>query len=198
MAEAAQLGNVEATVVADAISLLFPHVEGIAAEIDAVAGRPLVNLIDVPARSDAVEAEFPIDEWRERCLELVAGEGPDVLGLAMDIDDASFMVVELGMEVVLPTSVRGLVATLASASQLVTTRMHPALIATMLRTQTTVLPYTSKVRPTLAQLGLGEVVAEPGYWGSSDRSGRTDFSTEWEASYAASARWLYEAIREPA
>ncbi|MDR1999085.1 MAG: polysaccharide pyruvyl transferase family protein, partial [Frankiaceae bacterium] len=196
--EAELIAGRGADVVPDAISLLQPR----AAEFLRTAGAArrrgpiLVNLLDVPGRNDCAEAEFPTDDWPARCRSLLAQIDGAVCGIAVDDSDGAFMARALGIQVVKPGTVAALFRLLLDARALISTRMHPGLIATMLGTPALVLPYCGKVRPTLARLGLGEAVAGPGSleipW---EQILRQDFAAAWEANYAETSAWLACALK---
>jgi hypothetical protein len=197
-AEVTRLGVGLPAVVPDGVSLLYPFVRDLGTHVESAAGRILVNLLDVPGRDDADEAEFPTDRWAERCRSLIEGLGSPTLGLALDEDDARFMIDVLGMEVLLPRSVHGLISAISSSAGLVTTRMHPALISTMLGRPTCALPYCGKVRPTLTESGLGRIVAPPGALAvPQDFHGPADYDGEWRLNHSRSLNWLAEALGAP-
>jgi polysaccharide pyruvyl transferase WcaK-like protein len=195
-AGAVALGATEPTIVPDAIALLVPHSAALVTDVPEVRGKVLVNLLDVAARSDAAEAEFPTDNWCERARELAHSVDGEPLGLAIDADDARFILDGVGLPVLMPLTVRGLVAAIGSADQVVTTRMHPGLIASMLGKPTHMLAYCGKVRPTLRRLGLEEHVLPPGNLTLAP-SGTYDAPAtlaRWQELYAETASWLYGAL----
>lgn len=187
-----EVGRVE--VVPDAISLLVPHVSELVSPRPELRGKLLVNLLDVPARNDAHEAEFELKNWRSQCSAMIGRAALPVVGLAMDREDADFMR-DLGLEVIVPGNVVELVSAIAGSAGLVSTRMHPALISTMLGRPTKVLPYCGKVRITLRNLGLDAVVQPPGDIGSAVQpQDTTQFAESWRTKYVETAEWLYSRI----
>lgn len=185
--EAESLGLAVPSLVPDAISLLYPSADRLAAEVPMLEGVTLLNLLNVPERDDAHEAEFPIDRWVSRCTQIIDDVGGG-LGFAMDERDVPFLARDLGLPVVLPLTVRGLLSALRGSSRLVTMRMHPALIATMMETPTLALPYCGKVRSTLRQLGLEAIVGSLTE-ATVDANG-TGVGGTWRTNYHRSAEWL--------
>lgn len=193
---AATLGLPSPDVVPDAISLLYPHIGSLRSPFGFVRDKVLVNLLDVPGRSDASEAEFPTDQWVLRCKRLLASLERPAIGLALDQSDIEFIVGQLGLVAVLPLTVRGLISVLGSARAVISMRMHPALLSTMLGVPTWALPYCGKVRPTLTNLGLDSALVGEGELAidMSAPGRRVDYSREWTANYSASSRWLEASI----
>lgn len=152
----------QVSVLPDAISLLYPHLVGFSGSSSRLPARKcfLVNFLDVPARSDANEAEFVLENWVQQCKAILSKLHSKPIGIAMDEDDAHFMREKIGIDVVVPSNPVELIELLRGSEGLISTRMHPALISTMLGKPTMVLPYCGKVRPTLTELGLGDVVME--------------------------------------
>lgn len=190
--QAREISGVVASIVPDAISLLFNNIGDVTYERADVAGALLVNLLDIPARNDSHEAEFSLANWRDQCRVLVSQTSRRVIGLALDVEDTRFMREELSLEVITPATVSELTSTLASAYGLVSTRMHPALVSTMLAKPTRVLPYCGKVRPTLRRLGLEQITAMPGDAVRNLTSHvSTDFHETWERNYSETSQWLF-------
>jgi polysaccharide pyruvyl transferase WcaK-like protein len=153
------LSGVHAEVLPDSISLLFPHLASYEEPVRQLPGEfVLVNLQDVPRRQDSSEAEFDLHEWDAFCDGLVSDLGSRAVGISLGAEDAHYMRRFPNLQVIAPSSVPELVSLLRQASGLVSVRMHPALISTMLNRPTVSIPYCGKVRPTLRQVGLEDRV----------------------------------------
>lgn len=152
--------GVQASVVPDSISLLAPIVHKIARPLPMLQGCTLLNLLDINKRYDSKESEVIHDNWVKSCRTLASRLGKKCVGLAIDSTDAEFLSDTVGVSVIRATTVSGLVSILASCDALVSVRMHPALISSMLGTPTVAIPYCGKVRPTLAALDLGWLIPE--------------------------------------
>lgn len=193
---AQSLGAGDALILPDAISLLYPYVDELTYDIPDLQDVTLVNFLDVPARNDAHEAEFALEHWVNACRHMVEGIGGRVLGIAMDDSDEVFMAEQLGIHVLRPATVPELLSSLRSAKGLLTTRMHPALLSTMLGRPTNVLPYCGKVRPTLRNLGLEFVVRRPEEINVKKltREDIAPYDAQWLLNYSTTSDWLYRQI----
>lgn len=185
--------GIEATVLPDAISLLAPHIEKYSTLIDTVQGRVLVNLLDITRRPDSVEAEISVDGWRKYCGDLVAALGDRALALDIGSGDRDFAN-ELRIEVVTPRSVGEMVSLIASTDGIVSVRMHPALIGTILGTPTVSIPYCGKVSPTLQAIGVQPVILyDLDVNETLERlEHRGSWAQEWSAATNLNQQWLEE------
>ena len=193
--EAERLG-VEAVVLPDAVSLLYPHINGYRRDVPEAHGRMLLNLLDVGARGDSHEAKIDVRAWPELCAELIAALGPRALGLVVGSGDRKFMSQFDGLELIEPSTVEGLVGAIGSADALFSVRMHPALTANMLEIPVVAVPYCGKVQATMERIGVEEIVFRDedaqGVLGRLDRSIKSHDS--WEAASEANQRWLANAL----
>ncbi len=179
----------------DAISLLVPHLHSLTVDLPSLRDITVVNLLDITERNDRDEASFHTSDWVRDCRELIARLGNTVIGLAIDDADALFMTKSLGLTVLQPTTVVGLTSILASAKGVVSTRMHPALIALIAGTPTIALPYCAKVDTTLANLGLeGYCLKSAAVFDARPVRPDNEMTNRWWDNYVTSSSALYERV----
>jgi hypothetical protein len=181
-----------ATRLPDGISLLAPHVERYIEPLDVARGRILLNLLDIGRRVDSHESQVALEAWRHFVLELVGRLGDRALGLVVGGGDRHFQSSLPHLRTVEPTTVRGLLSLIAESDGIVSVRMHPALIGTMLNRPTVSIPYTGKVRPTLSQLQLERFILE-----ELDvdmvmelLAMQVDTTTQWKHAHQRNSEWL--------
>jgi polysaccharide pyruvyl transferase WcaK-like protein len=193
------ISGVYAEVLPDSISLLFPHLASYVHPGRQVPSEfVLVNLQDVPQRQDAAEAEFNLDQWDAFCDGLVSDLGSRAVGLSLGAEDAHYMRRFPNLEVIAPSSVPEFVSLLRQASGLVSVRMHPALISTMLNRPTVSIPYCGKVRPTLRQIGLEDRVLSK--LDLADVHARLNTpapsaGSEWDSAARRNVAWIEDALK---
>lgn len=195
-AEAEALHLPRATVLPDAISLLAPHIGKYLRDIPEVKGKVLVNLLDISRRNDANEAEVDLVSWKKFCQELVRALGDRAIGLVVGGGDRTFLNQLPGLTLVSPKTVRDLVSLIHSSDGLVSVRMHPTLIGTILGTPTVGVPYCGKVRPTLEAIGVQSVLLTQleVHHVLAKLEGRTDFTESWKRAANVNAEWLESAV----
>lgn len=195
-AVAAALGLSTPVVLPDAISLLAPHIKDYVRPVGVSAGKVLINVLDIGARPDAAESEVDTAHWRQFCRALVERLGDRALGFVAGEGDA-VIPNELGIPTVTVSTVSALVSTIAEADGMLSVRMHPTLLGTILGVPTIGVPYTGKVRPTLQRIGVEGVLLDK--LSVDDVLSRFVSPTpSWESAWAgASARnadWLRESL----
>jgi polysaccharide pyruvyl transferase WcaK-like protein len=180
----------------DGISLLSPHVERYIEPVDIARGKVLLNLLDIGRRVDSHESQVALAGWRRFVVELVDRLGGRALGLVVGGGDRHFQSTLPSLRTVEPTTVRGLVSLIAESDGIVSVRMHPALIGTMLNRPTVSIPYTGKVRPTLSQLELERFILEKL---DVDRAMdllamQVDTTAQWKQAYQRNSEWLTQQL----
>lgn len=196
--QALELGA-SAKVVPDAIALLSPHVWGLVAKVRELEGKVLLNLQDLNQRADRHESQVDVLAWRSYCLDVINILGDRAVGLFVDAGDMHFDGRPLDIPMIRVTTVRGLVSAIGSADALLSVRMHPALLATMLDTPVALVPYNGKIRPTASRLGLDSIVLEgltidEFFRKISSRVGHQ--ASVWPSAFGASSYWLGRALGE--
>jgi hypothetical protein len=188
-----------AEVMPDGIALLYSHLSSYVEFVPEMEGRVLLNLLDIPSRPDSKEAEIPVANWREYCHGLVSALGDRAVALVVGEGDRSFANSIPGLRTVEPRSVRALSSLIASAEGLVSVRMHPALISTMLRKPTVSIPYCGKVTPTLEALGVESVISRNLVIDETmerlSSQGR-DFHREWAQASDVNQDWILRALSD--
>ncbi|WP_157981609.1 polysaccharide pyruvyl transferase family protein [Protaetiibacter intestinalis] len=193
-AQAARLG-LAADIVPDAIAMLAPHVGGLRKTVPQVVGKYVLNLVDIAKRSDSSDSEVAPQEWLGFCKELISRIGSEAVAIVAGHADREFAR-NFGIPLIEPSSVRSFISILGSARAVLSVRMHPALIASMLGVPTLAVPYNGKVSPTLGQIGIESIVLR-----SLDvdlaiqsLSSSEDLSGAWSAAAERSSSWLLSAV----
>ncbi|MBD8535936.1 polysaccharide pyruvyl transferase family protein [Plantibacter sp. CFBP 13570] len=190
--ELERLGLPRPDVQPDGISFLYPRLAKYRTELPELRGKVLLNLLDINSRNDAHEAEVDISRWADFCRELIEHLDGRAVGLVIGGGDYRFMKTLPPMELVTPHSVGDLVSTIGSADAILSVRMHPALLGTALGIPTVSVPYCGKVRPSLEQIGVSDVLMEDADTEDVLRrlSKPTDFSNAWQAAYESNSLWM--------
>lgn len=152
--EAERLGLQRPVVLPDGITFLRDSLRSLLKAPGIATGRVLLNLLDISDRPDAGEAEVDLSRWTSFCRQLIDVLGPRALGLVVGAGDREYMSTFPGFEIVEPETVVGLASLLAEADAVLSVRMHPALVGSMVSTPTVSIPYCGKVRPTLTRIGI--------------------------------------------
>lgn len=194
-AEVEALGAARPAVLPDSISLLYPALDKYFEPIDELAGKVVLNLLDIGGRADSHEAELDVNRWRLFTRELIDRLGDRAVGLVIGGGDYRFMKAMGAINLVEPRTVGDLVSVLGSAAGVISVRMHPALLASALGTPVASIPYCGKVRPTLSRIGVESIID-----GSLDtdamlhslRTGPdpTRWQDEWNRAHALNRDWL--------
>jgi polysaccharide pyruvyl transferase WcaK-like protein len=122
----------------------------------------VLNVMDVPGRADAKEAEFGMQGWRASLAAIAGSLGSDTLIAANDRSEAKYAAgLNLGLPIEVPQSPAELERLIGGARACVATRMHYGLFPLKLGVPSIVLPYNGKVRGALETVGLPERVASP-------------------------------------
>lgn len=190
------LGADSASVLPDAISLLYPYLGEYLKPVPELNGKVLLNLLDITKRPDRDEFELDLNAYLPFVEGLVHALGDQAVGLIIGDGDYKFLRQFKSLALVAPTSVEQLVSGLAAASAVVSVRMHPALISTALGTPVLSVPYCGKVTPTLSQIGVDAAILRHL---SVDRAmaelnSATDYSIEWTQANSLSQGWLMRAL----
>lgn len=199
--EVERLGASAPTVVPDSIALLFPKVDTYVRKVPELQGRVVLNLLDIASRGDRDESSFSIAEYDRLAAQLVERLGRRAVGLVVGAGDREYMERFRSLELVTPVSVEHLVSILGAASSVVSVRMHPALIGSMLGKPTFAIPYCGKVAPTLKNIGISEQLltsSDPDFVMDHLASESPAAAMAWRASSRATSIWLDEALRRPA
>ncbi|MFC5947910.1 polysaccharide pyruvyl transferase family protein [Pseudonocardia lutea] len=183
-------------VLPDAISLLYPAVNKFAGHISYVTGRVVLNLLDISRRPDSTESLFPVDRWNDFASQLISRLGSKCIVMTVGDGDEKFLLSLPPVDVIKPKTVTEMISVLASASGVISVRMHPALIASMIGRPTLSIPYCGKVRPTLKKLRLDELLVQ-----SADvdealarLTDERSFDEAWSAAHAECASWLRDLV----
>ncbi|WP_083849861.1 polysaccharide pyruvyl transferase family protein [Rhodococcus sp. JVH1] len=138
----------------DAISLLVPHIEKYLEPAPSLKGKILINLLDVPGRSDSDESELNVRAWNEFADSLLTKLGDRAVGLIVGAYDHEYMKRFRHLSFVEPRTVGQLLSVIDNAAGIVSVRMHPALLASAMGKPVVAIPYCGKVRPTLSRIGI--------------------------------------------
>jgi polysaccharide pyruvyl transferase WcaK-like protein len=184
----------------DAISLLYPHLDRYRLPLPDLRGKVLVNLLDIAARPDSGEFDLGLSGYQRFVDELLDAIGNRAVGLVIGGGDYEFMRQYPSLPLLAPRTVVDLVSSISAADATFSVRMHPALIASASNKPVLAVPYCGKVRPTLSNLGISDIVL-----GNYDvdqaielLSREADRSSAWWAAHASSRDWLLEATHGPA
>ncbi len=192
-AEVQRLGAPAPAIVPDSIALLFPKVDTYVRRVPELQGRVVLNLLDIASRGDRDESSFTIAEYDRLAAELVERLGQRAVGLVVGAGDREYMERFRSLELVTPSSVEHLVSILGAASSVVSVRMHPALIGSMLGKPTLAIPYCGKVAPTLKNIGISEQLltnSDPDFVMDHLDVQRTGIASAWGGASHATSRWL--------
>lgn len=198
-AVAAELGLSTPAVLPDAISLLAPHIQKYVHPVGVSAGKVLINVLDIGARPDASESEVDTTQWRQFCSDIVERLGDRALGLVAGEGDTKIPN-ELGLPTVTVSTVSALVSTIAEADAMLSVRMHPTLLGTILGIPTVGVPYTGKVRPTLRRVGVDDVLMDDlsvDAVMSRFESSSQGWASAWAGAYERNAAWLHASLDVP-
>lgn len=187
-------GAAEVKIVPDAISLLYGRslLDSSGPGFADMSGYTLVNLMNVANRPDSKEAEFCPSEWRQYVDNLLSELRGEVVGLVIGDQDYSFLRSYRDIPLFRPSSATQFLSAIASAKGIVSTRMHPALIASQLGTPCVSIPYCGKVRPTHRKLGIDEqVIGDLDLKSTMDGLSKIrDHHRQWRVNRRESEAWL--------
>lgn len=192
VAELQSIVSAAPRVMPDAIALLYPYLDRYIQPVPELAGKVLLNLLDIRQRPDRGEFELELDSYFPYVRQLVELLGDSAVGLVIGDGDLKFQREFPDLKLIAPHTVNQLVSSLKAAAGVVSVRMHPALLATALGTPVTAIPYCGKVIPTLQQLGVDRAVLThlDAQRTLDELRGESDFSSQWDAANRASADWL--------
>lgn len=185
-------GLEHASIQPDAISLLYPSVMRHFRKLEALDGMTVVNFLDIAGRGDSSEAGIEPSEWDSFVTKFIARHPGKVIGLRAGAYDDLYMR-KLSIPIMRVKNVSELISVLGSAKRVLSTRMHPALIATQLGVPTVAVPYCAKVSPTLVRLGLESIVLASLNQNSVEsifNEVEHDFSVQWSTNFEECKRWL--------
>ncbi|MDR7184909.1 polysaccharide pyruvyl transferase WcaK-like protein [Microbacterium trichothecenolyticum] len=150
--------GVHAQVQPDGISLLVPHLSRYRRTLPSLRGKIMVNLLDIARRPDSDESELDAASFAQFADRVLPTLGNRAVGLVIGDGDLSFMRRYQDLPLITPRTVSDLVSALGSASGVLSVRMHPALLASALGTPTVSVAYCGKVRPTLQNIGVSDLI----------------------------------------
>lgn len=193
--EVARLGQ-RASIVPDAIALLYPFLGKYIEPIPALAGKVIVNFQRIRHRSDPNDAHVSGEAWDDYASGVLEALGDRAVGLIGGGGDRMDMSRFTRLPLVEPKNVRQLVSCLAAVDAVFSLRMHPALLASMLGKPVASVPYNGKIRPTLSELGLSDMI-DPCTDVEATLHRLTvapDHADAWASSHARTRAWLDCAI----
>ena len=120
------------------------------------------------------------------------------MGLVVGAGDREYMQRFRSLELVTPSSVEHLVSVLGGASSIVSVRMHPALIGSMLGKPTFAIPYCGKVAPTLDNIGISEQLlknSDPDFVMDHLKDESSATASAWARSSRVTSSWLDGELR---
>jgi polysaccharide pyruvyl transferase WcaK-like protein len=199
-AEVAQLTTSEVSIVPDGISLLSAGIDSYRHHLADFEGKYLLNLLDIEGRGDSDEAEVDLANWRGTCRAVIDSLGRRAVGLIIGDGDYGFQREFPDLPLFMPRTVSDLVSAIDSSAGVFSTRMHPALLASMVGTPVVSIPYCGKVRPTLDHIGIGDIIAESlAVDEIIDRlASDVDHSEIWSQACTANVDWLDQAFARAA
>lgn len=196
--EVERLGAPAPAIVPDSIALLYPKVDSYVRKVPELQGRVVLNLLDIAARGDRDESTFTIAEYDRLADGLVERLGRRAVGLVVGAGDREYMQRFRSLELVTPSSVEHLVSVLGGASSIVSVRMHPALIGSMLGKPTFAIPYCGKVAPTLDNIGISEQLlknSDPDFVMDHLKDESSATASAWARSSRVTSSWLDGELR---
>lgn len=191
--EMARLGLEVPAIVPDSIAMLFESIESYIVPVPELRGRVILNFLDIASRGDSHESSIAVEDYDRLTQALVEKLGSRALGLVVGAGDRKYISRFKSLEFVVPKTVKGLVSVLGASAAVVSVRMHPALLASMLGKPTFAIPYCGKVAPTLTNIGIEHQIlasSDPDYVMDTLAHDNPTTAAAWSSAARRTGGWL--------